>query len=212
MIVSVLVSSLAGLVMEKHILKFPTLALLVPVLNGLTGNIASIYASRISTFLHISSQKATQNSEQEDTNQTLYIRIKDLNVDQTFTDISHTLEYQEVPQPRRFDSNNKQAFHTLTILSILSSLLFLLVTSLLNLASVNVDLEFVIAYTSVTFILTLFLLYASHKITHWTWKRGMDPDTVSLPFVTAIADVFGTVGIVLALTWLKGLVEHGDQV
>ncbi|KAJ3203590.1 hypothetical protein HK099_001458, partial [Clydaea vesicula] len=52
MIFSILLSSLAGVILEKSILEFETIALLVPVLNGLTGNISSIYASRFSTSLH----------------------------------------------------------------------------------------------------------------------------------------------------------------
>ncbi|KAG0339877.1 hypothetical protein BG000_001151 [Podila horticola] len=49
---AMVISSTAGLTLERYINEFPGLALISPVLNGLIGNIASIYASRISTSLH----------------------------------------------------------------------------------------------------------------------------------------------------------------
>ncbi|KAG0310636.1 hypothetical protein BGZ97_012432 [Linnemannia gamsii] len=49
---AMVIASTAGLVLERYINEFPGMALISPVLNGLTGNIGSIYASRISTSLH----------------------------------------------------------------------------------------------------------------------------------------------------------------
>ncbi|KAI8850280.1 hypothetical protein BC829DRAFT_164744 [Chytridium lagenaria] len=46
------ISSFGGLVLEKFIEKFIGLAVLIPVMNGICGNLACIYASRISTKLH----------------------------------------------------------------------------------------------------------------------------------------------------------------
>ncbi|KAJ3236942.1 hypothetical protein HDU78_004324 [Chytriomyces hyalinus] len=49
---AMLISSVAGLVLGKFIDSFVGLAVLVPVMNGICGNIACIFASRISTELH----------------------------------------------------------------------------------------------------------------------------------------------------------------
>ncbi|KAG0332981.1 hypothetical protein BG004_001016 [Podila humilis] len=49
---AMVISSTAGLTLERYINEFPGMALISPVLNGLIGNIGSIYASRISTSLH----------------------------------------------------------------------------------------------------------------------------------------------------------------
>ncbi|KAG9324899.1 hypothetical protein KVV02_003306 [Mortierella alpina] len=49
---AMVIASTAGLTLERYINEFPGMALISPVLNGLTGNIGSIYASRISTSLH----------------------------------------------------------------------------------------------------------------------------------------------------------------
>ncbi|KAF9584357.1 hypothetical protein BGW38_006760 [Lunasporangiospora selenospora] len=49
---AMVISSTAGLTLERYINQFPGMAMISPVLNGLIGNIGSIYASRISTALH----------------------------------------------------------------------------------------------------------------------------------------------------------------
>ncbi|ORX93136.1 MgtE-domain-containing protein [Basidiobolus meristosporus CBS 931.73] len=49
---ALIISSFSGLVLERFINQYPELALYSPVLTGVAGNVASIYASRISTALH----------------------------------------------------------------------------------------------------------------------------------------------------------------
>ncbi|KAF9169655.1 hypothetical protein BGX20_010025 [Mortierella sp. AD010] len=49
---AMVIASTAGLTLERYINQFPGMAMISPVLNGLTGNVGSIYASRISTALH----------------------------------------------------------------------------------------------------------------------------------------------------------------
>ncbi|KAI7868162.1 hypothetical protein BDF14DRAFT_1796922 [Spinellus fusiger] len=49
---AMLISSFAGLVLERYVEQFKGLAMLTPILCGLCGNLGSIYASRISTCLH----------------------------------------------------------------------------------------------------------------------------------------------------------------
>ncbi|KAI8346166.1 hypothetical protein BD560DRAFT_12641 [Blakeslea trispora] len=56
-IFAMLISSGAGLVLERYVEKFKGLAMLTPILCGLAGNLGSIYASRISTSLHRGAQE-----------------------------------------------------------------------------------------------------------------------------------------------------------
>ncbi|KAL1918444.1 uncharacterized protein VTP21DRAFT_3104 [Calcarisporiella thermophila] len=56
-LVAMAISSMAGLVLERFVAEYMGLALLAPVLNGITGNLGSIYASRISTCLHAGKQE-----------------------------------------------------------------------------------------------------------------------------------------------------------
>ncbi|CAG8440186.1 3051_t:CDS:10 [Diversispora eburnea] len=61
--IAMIISSVAGLVLEKYIEQYTGLALLTPVLNGVTGNLGSIYASRISTRLHGGGEEDYRRSE-----------------------------------------------------------------------------------------------------------------------------------------------------
>lgn len=60
---AMVISSTAGLTLERYINDYPGMALISPVLNGLTGNIGSIYASRISTSLHVNVKENYRETE-----------------------------------------------------------------------------------------------------------------------------------------------------
>lgn len=60
---AMVIASTAGLTLERYINQFPGMAMISPVLNGLTGNIGSIYASRISTSLHANTQENYRSTE-----------------------------------------------------------------------------------------------------------------------------------------------------
>ncbi|ORX53087.1 MgtE-domain-containing protein [Hesseltinella vesiculosa] len=51
-VIAMVISSLAGVVLEHYVEKYKGIALLTPVLIGVAGNLGSIYVSRISTCLH----------------------------------------------------------------------------------------------------------------------------------------------------------------
>ncbi|KAG0240586.1 hypothetical protein BGX31_001837 [Mortierella sp. GBA43] len=54
---AMVIASTAGLTLEQYINQYPGMAMISPVLNGLIGNIGSIYASRISTSLHANTKE-----------------------------------------------------------------------------------------------------------------------------------------------------------
>ncbi|GBC41027.2 solute carrier family 41 member 1-like [Rhizophagus irregularis DAOM 181602=DAOM 197198] len=60
---AMVIASMAGLVLERYIEHYNGLALLTPVLNGIAGNLGSIYASRISTRLHSGEEENYRHSE-----------------------------------------------------------------------------------------------------------------------------------------------------
>ncbi|KAF9403677.1 hypothetical protein BGZ94_004542, partial [Podila epigama] len=60
---AMVIASTAGLTLERYINEYPGLAMISPVLNGLVGNIASIYASRISTSLHANAVETYKTTE-----------------------------------------------------------------------------------------------------------------------------------------------------
>ncbi|KAL1922196.1 uncharacterized protein VTP21DRAFT_9735 [Calcarisporiella thermophila] len=60
---AMLISSGAGLVLERFIAKYMGMALLSPVFNGIAGNLGSIYTSRLSTQLHLGEQARSPHIE-----------------------------------------------------------------------------------------------------------------------------------------------------
>jgi solute carrier family 41 len=50
---SLVITSIAGIVFEKHMDSYKGIAVIMPVLNGIAGNIGSLYVSRLSTDLHL---------------------------------------------------------------------------------------------------------------------------------------------------------------
>lgn len=62
-ICAMVISSIAGIVLEQYVEKYKGVALLTPVLIGVAGNLGSIYASRISTSLHQSMQEKYKSVE-----------------------------------------------------------------------------------------------------------------------------------------------------
>ncbi|GJJ77124.1 solute carrier family 41 [Entomortierella parvispora] len=60
---AMVIASTAGLTLERYINQFPGMAMISPVLNGLTGNIGSIYASRISTAVHANVKENYRSTE-----------------------------------------------------------------------------------------------------------------------------------------------------
>ncbi|ORX53757.1 MgtE-domain-containing protein [Piromyces finnis] len=50
---SLVITSIAGIVFEKYMDSYKGIAVIMPVLNGIAGNIGSLYVSRLSTDLHI---------------------------------------------------------------------------------------------------------------------------------------------------------------
>jgi solute carrier family 41 len=57
-ILAMVISSLAGILLEAYVEQYKGVALLTPVLIGLAGNLGSIYASRISTCLHAETKES----------------------------------------------------------------------------------------------------------------------------------------------------------
>ena len=50
------------------------------------------------------------------------------------------------------------------------------------------------------------LLFVANWMVHWMWKRCNDPDNFSIPYLTAIGDLLGTLLLAAAfhLLWLVG--------
>ncbi|CDH51662.1 solute carrier family 41 member 1 [Lichtheimia corymbifera JMRC:FSU:9682] len=166
-LVAMVISSLAGVVLEKYVEEYKGVALLTPVLIGLAGNLGSIYASRISTCLHCETKE----------------------------------DYKLVE-------------FTLLIMNIPVQVVFLIIIWAFHMGQLNYNFWFCLAYFCVSMICTWISLKSGKIMTLAFWKRGYDPDTYVLPYLTAGIDVVGTGLLVLAFAFLtvSGANDMSQQV
>uniref|UniRef100_A0AAQ5YQR4 Solute carrier family 41 member n=1 Tax=Amphiprion ocellaris TaxID=80972 RepID=A0AAQ5YQR4_AMPOC len=168
-IVAMSISSFGGLILDKTVSdpNFEGMAVFTPVINGVGGNLVAIQASRISTYLH-------------------------------FWSIPGVLPYkmrQHWPNPCiTFLSSgvNSKSARVLLILVIPGHLVFLYAISLLQGDEAPISIAFTICYLCAALLQVAILLYVADLIVRLMWRRSLDPDNFSIPYLTALGDLLGT--------------------
>uniref|UniRef100_A0A3Q3XNC1 Solute carrier family 41 member n=1 Tax=Mola mola TaxID=94237 RepID=A0A3Q3XNC1_MOLML len=134
---------------------------------GVGGNLVAIQASRISTYLH-------------------------------FWSIPGVLPYkmrQHWPNPCTtfFSSGvNSKSACVLLMLVIPGHSVFLYAISLLQGEEAPISVAFTISYLFAALLQVAILLYVADLIIRVMWKRSLDPDNFSIPYLTALGDLLGT--------------------
>ncbi|XP_022049470.2 solute carrier family 41 member 1-like isoform X1 [Acanthochromis polyacanthus] len=168
-IVAMSISSFGGLILDKTVSdpNFEGMAVFTPVINGVGGNLVAIQASRISTYLH-------------------------------FWSIPGVLPYkmrQHWPNPciTFFSSGvNSKSARVLLFLVIPGHLVFLYAISLLQGDEAPISVAFTICYLCAALLQVAILLYVADLIVRLMWRRSLDPDNFSIPYLTALGDLLGT--------------------
>ncbi|XP_031142321.1 solute carrier family 41 member 1-like isoform X1 [Sander lucioperca] len=168
-IVAMSISSFGGLILDKTVSdpNFKGMAVFTPVINGVGGNLVAIQASRISTYLH-------------------------------FWSIPGVLPYkmrQHWPNPciTFFSSGvNSKSARVLLMLVVPGHLVFLYAISLLQGDEVPIGVAFTICYLCAALLQVAILLYFADLIIRVMWRRSLDPDNFSIPYLTALGDLLGT--------------------
>ncbi|XP_061826057.1 solute carrier family 41 member 2 [Nerophis lumbriciformis] len=181
-ITAMFISSIGGLILDKT-MSDPNMAgiiLYAPVINGIGGNLVSIQSSRISTNLHLN------------------------------------FSPREVPEDRRgcynlcstfFGSGpNRKSAKVLLLMVLPGQLVFLYAIHLIKGAHTMPSPLFTVAFLSASLIQVLSLLCIADCMVHSLWRRGKDPDSYSIPYLTALGDLLGTALLSLAflLLWCTG--------
>ncbi|XP_076132311.1 solute carrier family 41 member 1 isoform X1 [Alosa pseudoharengus] len=182
-IVAMSISSFGGLILDKTVSdpKFEGMAVFTPVINGVGGNLVAIQASRISTYLH-------------------------------FWSVPGVLPYkmrQHWPNPciTFFSSGvNSKSARVLFLLVVPGHLVFLSAISLLQGGHTAITVAFTCCYLFAALLQVGILLYVSDVIVRFMWRRGLDPDNFSIPYLTALGDLLGT-GFLALCFHLVSLVE-----
>uniref|UniRef100_A0A6Q2YS18 Solute carrier family 41 member n=1 Tax=Esox lucius TaxID=8010 RepID=A0A6Q2YS18_ESOLU len=187
-ITAMVISSLGGLILDTTVSdpNMVGMILYTPVINGIGGNLVAIQSSRIATDLHL-----------------------------------HCLPRQ-VPENRRscyypcrtfFGSGaNQRSAQVLLVLAIPGHLIFLYTIHLMKGSTSTVHI-FLPLFDLTVFCQVLTLLCVADWMVHFLWRTGRDPDSYSIPYLTALGDLLGTGLLALAffLLWLVGeQVSTGD--
>lgn len=181
-ITAMVISSIGGLILDKTV-SDPNLAGIVvyaPVINGIGGNLVSIQSSRISTGLH---EKYSPG---------------------------------EVPEERRgcynpchtfFGSGvNHRSAQVLLFLVIPGQLIFLFTLHLMKGGHTLPSPLFTFLFLSASIIQVISLLTIADYMVHCLWRRHKDPDSYSIPYLTALGDLLGTslLSLAFVLLWCAG--------
>ncbi|KAM9361783.1 solute carrier family 41 member 3-like [Symphorus nematophorus] len=168
-ILAMSISSIGGLILDKTVSNpnYEGMAVFTPVINGVGGNLVAIQASRMSTYLHYWSVPGA-----------LPFKMSGTCPGPCATFCSS-------------DVNSKSA-RVLVILVVPGHLLFLYTIHLLHGGHTAMMPTFIICYLSAALLQVVILLYAASLMVQWLWRRGLDPDNFSIPYLTALGDLLGT--------------------
>ncbi|XP_037016532.2 solute carrier family 41 member 2 [Artibeus jamaicensis] len=181
-ITAMVVSSLGGLILDTTVSDPNLVGIVVytPVINGIGGNLVAIQASRISTYLHLHSVPGELPEEPKG----CYCPFR------TFFGPG---------------VNNKSA-QVLLLLVIPGHLIFLYTIHLMKSGHTSLTVIFVVVYLFAALLQVFTLLWIADWMVHHFWRKGKDPDSFSIPYLTALGDLLGTALLALSFhfLWLIG--------
>ncbi|XP_036375955.1 solute carrier family 41 member 2 [Megalops cyprinoides] len=183
-ITAMVISSIGGLILDKTV-SDPNLAGIVvytPVINGIGGNLVAIQASRISTYLHFHSAPGEIPEEAKG----CYYPCR------TFCGTG---------------ANHRSA-QVLLLLVIPGHLIFLYTIHLMKSGHTTLTPIFTTVYLAAALLQVFALLCIADWMVHFMWRSGKDPDSFSIPYLTALGDLLGTALLALSFHFLWVI---GDQ-
>ncbi|XP_023154920.2 solute carrier family 41 member 3-like isoform X1 [Amphiprion ocellaris] len=168
-ILAMTISSIGGLILDKTVSNpnFEGMAVFTPVINGVGGNLVAIQASRMSTYLHYWSVPGALPNKMN----------------------------ANCPGPcATFCSSdvNSRSARVLLSLVVPGHLLFLYTIHLLQGGHTAMMPIFIICYLFAALLQVVILLYVAGLMVRWLWRKGLDPDNFSIPYLTALGDLLGT--------------------
>ncbi|KAI5618047.1 solute carrier family 41 member 2 isoform X1, partial [Silurus asotus] len=183
-ITAMVISSIGGLILDKTV-SDPNLAGIVvytPVINGIGGNLVAIQSSRISTHLHFHSTPG----EVPDEAKGCYYPCR------TFCG----------------SGANHRSAQVLLLLVLPGHLIFLYTIHLMKSGHTTLTPIFMSVYLAAALLQVFLLLSIADWMVHAMWKSGKDPDSFSIPYLTALGDLLGTALLALSFHFLWVI---GDQ-
>ncbi|XP_058281482.1 solute carrier family 41 member 2 isoform X2 [Hylobates moloch] len=101
--------------------------------------------------------------------------------------------------------NNKSA-QVLLLLVIPGHLIFLYTIHLMKSGHTSLTIIFIVVYLFAAVLQVFTLLWIADWMVHHFWRKGKDPDSFSIPYLTALGDLLGTALLALGFhfLWLIG--------
>uniref|UniRef100_G3VXS9 Solute carrier family 41 member n=1 Tax=Sarcophilus harrisii TaxID=9305 RepID=G3VXS9_SARHA len=181
-IIAMVISSIGGLILDTTVSDPNLVGIVVytPVINGIGGNLVAIQASRISTYLHLHGKPG----EVPDEAKGCYYPCR------TFFGPG---------------VNNKSA-QVLLLLVIPGHLIFLYTIHLMKSGHTSLTAIFIAVFLFAAVLQVFTLLWIADWMVHHFWRKGKDPDSFSIPYLTALGDLLGTALLALSFhfLWLIG--------
>jgi len=187
-IVSMLISSSGGLILQLAIRRFRPLAPFAPVMNGAGGNLAAVQTSRLSTDLHSNGRPGA-------------MPMCDLleDVDESKRSLSMTEELVPLAPDGTFKalccSNTRHAKVARVLICLAGPGGIFFVSIIVSMQSGTLalpTLAFAILYEAATLAQVSILLVFAHGLVGNLWRKGVDPDCAAIPYVTSVGDLVGT--------------------
>jgi len=166
-IAAMIISSGGGFILDSALSSNPGVAVFAPLINGVGGNLAAVFSSRLSTNLHLNCQRGELPTEFR-------------------TGCVH-------PCFLFCGTNNQQvkAANVMLLLVIPGQLAFLSVIYFIEAGHVAITTPFVILYLLASMLQVIILLHIAWWLVHRVWSAGDDPDSVAIPYLTAFGDLIG---------------------
>lgn len=176
------ISSIGGLILDKTV-SDPDLACIIvytPVINGIGGNLVAIQSSRIATHLH-----------------------------RLYAPGQLPAERGGCYNPRCIfcsSGPNHRSAQVLLLLVVPGHLIFLYIIYLMKGAQTPPTPTFISLFLTAALIQVFCLLCIADWMVHCLWQMGRDPDSYSIPYLTALGDLLGTglLALALLLLWSIG--------
>ncbi|XP_066523660.1 solute carrier family 41 member 2 isoform X2 [Hoplias malabaricus] len=185
-ITSMVISSLGGLILDRAMTdpKLMGAGIYTPVINGIGGNLVAIQSSRIATYLHF------------------HCSLRELP--------EHAKGWYFPTRTFCGRGPNSRTSQVLLLLVIPGHVTFLYIIYLMQGGHTSPTAIFISLYLAAAFTQVFLLLCIGDWMVHCLWRCGRDPDSFSIPYLTALGDLLGT-GLLALCFRLLGFFSDEDN-
>uniref|UniRef100_A0A914DWL3 SLC41A/MgtE integral membrane domain-containing protein n=1 Tax=Acrobeloides nanus TaxID=290746 RepID=A0A914DWL3_9BILA len=172
------ISSTGGYIMKGSHKKFPDVALFQPVINGVGGNLVAVQASRISTYLHKFGKMG-------------------------ILPANSLLTYFNPLRTFSCDEDESTQAVILLLMCVPGHIIFLLLIFAVEIDFSRFNFIFLFLYLVVGAIQVALLLYFCQFLSRLIWKMKFNPDNNSIPILTALGDLLGSILLLVVFSILS---------